>query len=138
MSRQMGKGVVLLSSAMLVLCGCSMFVPWNQTLSVNCNQPDATAVINGHPYTLPAEVSVRRNKRCTVEVTKAGFEPYDKRLTIEPSTTGLIDLVGCYLCLFPAIGLFTPGAFELAERDVYVNLIPKESGGSTNNTARRQ
>lgn len=44
----------------------------------------------------------------------------------ELSTTGILDIVGTILFIFPAIGLFFPGAKTLDRQNVAIDLVPVE------------
>ena len=105
--------------------GCSAFRSHTQTIKIKCDPTDATLTVNGQNYSPPAKVRVTRNEDVFIRCSKEGFESYEREIGRHLNTTGKIDAVAAWVLLFPAIGLWTPGAYSLDETDVSISLFPK-------------
>ena len=72
---KMVKNIVFpaVSAIMLVLAsGCSLFVAKTQTITIDGKPSEAEVVVNGIPYTPPCEITVPRNEKLSIDVTKKG------------------------------------------------------------------
>ena len=70
---KMVKNIVFpaVSAIMLVLAsGCSLFVAKTQTITIDGKPSGAEVVVNGIPYTPPCEITVPRNEKLSIDVTK--------------------------------------------------------------------
>jgi len=105
--------------------GCSAFNSHMQTMNINCSPTDAILMVNGQRYTPPAQVSVKRNRDVSIQCYKDGFAPYQRTIGNHFNTTGILDAVGTWLFIVPAIGLCTPGAWSLDETDITISLYQK-------------
>jgi len=113
------KKLLILSA---LLSGCSVFADKTQTLYVSANHTDATIFVNDKQVgTGYVKIVVPRDESVMVEAHKPGYEPAIKFVQTVPSLYGKLDTAGTYF-LIPAIGLFTPGAFELETDQVVLTL----------------
>lgn len=108
----------------MLLCGCSIFNSHEQTIRINSTPRDATAYINGKAHSCPVELSVPRDEDISIRVEKDGYYPYETVARKTLSGYGITDAVSAGFLLIPAIGLATPGAWELTKTDFDVLLIP--------------
>ena len=113
-----------LAMLVMLLCGCSIFNNHEQTLRINSTPRDATAYINGKAHACPLELSVPRDEDVNIRVEKVGFYPFETVTRKTLSGYGITDAVSAGFLLFPAIGLMTPGAWELTKTDFDVLLVP--------------
>lgn len=105
--------------------GCSAFKSSTQQMNITCNPTDAVLIVNGQRYHSPAQINVKRNRDVSIQCYKDGFEPYQRTIGNHFSTTGVLDTIGTVCFLFPGIGLFTAGAWDLDETDVQIDLYQK-------------
>jgi len=108
----------------VVLCGCSMFQPEKQTLNITCNPSDMVVKVNGDSYHCPAKVDVRRDSKVIIEANKKGFDTYSKQIDYHLSASAKWDAVGTVCWFFPVFGFFSPGAWDLDQTEVAINLQP--------------
>lgn len=120
------KTAKIFTSAILcfVLSGCSLFMPWKQTISIKGNPPGATVVLNGNTVSAPGEFRVRRDKNVTIVVTKDGYHPHLAAAGYSLSTCGILDVIGGVIFLIPLFGLLAPGAYSLDNDTFYYVLTP--------------
>jgi len=118
---------LLCVSVLSTQMGCSMVVPGRQRFSVTASETDAKIYVNGD-YLGNGNVQTRvsRNHDVSVLVKKEGFNPVSKNIGTEFSVTGVLDVVGGFLVLFPLMGLFFPGARQLEQTNVAVVLEKAE------------
>jgi len=107
----------------VTLCGCSMFQPDKQTLSINCTVPDTIVKVNGDRFNCPAKVDVRRDIKVMLEASKEGYEPYFKTIDYHFSTSAKWDAIGAICWLVPAIGFLSPGAWDLDQTELNIELF---------------
>lgn len=108
----------------ILTSGCSAFSPKTQTVTAACSEADATLQINGgETYTGKARVEARRDKVFSYACLKPGYYPAQKSVSYSISPSGIADFVGSMLFLIPIIGIFTPGAWDLDETDVTINMV---------------
>lgn len=118
------KIVCLLLISTLALSGCSAFVPKTQTVKAACSEADATLQINGGlTYTGQAQLETRRDKVFSYACFKQGYYPAQKTVSYSISTTGIADFIGSMIFIIPIIGIFSPGAWDLDETDVTINMV---------------
>lgn len=119
------KKLILLTVAIsLSVSGCSAFVPKTQTVKAACSEPDATLQINGgQTYTGQAQLETRRDKVFSYACLKQGYYPAQKTVSYSISTTGIADFVGSMIFIIPIIGIFSPGAWDLDETDITINMV---------------
>jgi hypothetical protein len=104
--------------------GCSAFVTKTQTITASCSEADATLQVNGgQTYTGKAEIIARRDKVFSYACLKPGYYPAQKTVTYSISPTGIADFVGSMIFILPIIGIFSPGAWDLDETDVTINMV---------------
>ena len=101
--------VIIISAANF---GCSAFKSSTQTVSINCNPPDATLMVNGQRFKSPAQIKVKRNRDVAIQCYKEGYFSY-QRTTV------------CFL--LPGIGLFCSGAWDLDETDLNIELTSNQN-----------
>lgn len=93
--------------------GCSMFKPKMQQVTIATVPTGALVTVDGKDVgRSPVTVPLQRNRSHSIAATlgsKIGSRDLNTRL----ATTGILDIVGGVLFLVPAIGLLTPGAFDL-------------------------
>lgn len=119
------KKIVSLAVAISIsVAGCSAFVPKTQTVKAACSEPDATLQINGGlTYTGQAQLEARRDKVFSYACFKPGYYPAQKTVSYSISHTGIADFVGSMIFIIPIVGIFSPGAWDLDEKDVTINMI---------------
>lgn len=121
----MGKALLmpLIMSSLFLSSGCSFMVPHTQTLTVRAEPSDATIYINGHEAgTGVVSKEVRRNQTASILATHPGYKPQTQEVHKVFSATGIVDAIGGLVILLPAIGLASPGAYELKQSTVVVVL----------------
>lgn len=124
MRKTLNRSALLCAAASAALFGpgCSAFRASTQIVNVSCVPQDAIVTVNGHRASMPAQISVRRDRDLSVQAHKQGHAPYQRTIGHHLNGTGALDAVGTLLVLVPGIGLLTPGAWSLDETDVAVTL----------------
>lgn len=116
-----GTLVVALS---VLTSGCSVLANKTQPVKIACSEPGATLQINGGPtFTGKTQIEARRNKIVAASCFKSGYYPSQKYISSSLSTAGIVDLASSFVWVLPAIGLFTPGAWDLDETDITLNMV---------------
>jgi hypothetical protein len=115
---------IMISISLLMLTACSAFRPSTQMINLRCSEPDAICTVNGQRYTAPASISVNRNRDVSIQCYKEGYVPSIRTIGNHLSTAAVLDIVGTVLILVPAVGLLTPGAWDLDETNVSMQLYP--------------
>ncbi len=125
----MKRGIFNICCALLliIMSGCSFFAPSTQSVFINGVPADATVIVNGNTVKVPITLDVPRNKNLTIIAHKPGFSVYKSTTGYSLSTIGTVDAIGCWLLLFPGVGLFAPGAWELTENSFYYVLTPENT-----------
>jgi uncharacterized protein YceK len=119
--RKIILSVVIVS---ILTSGCSAFAPKTQTVNAACSEADATLQVNGgQTYTGQAQIEARRDRVFSYACLKQGYYPAQKTVSYSISPTGIADFVGSMLFIIPIIGIFTPGAWDLDETDVTINMV---------------
>lgn len=120
----MKKLICMLLVVSSLASGCSTFVAKTQTVTVACSESDATIQINGGTtYQGKAQVEARKNKPVSISCYKQGYFPSQKVISSSLSGFGVADLIGSFILVFPAFGLFTAGAWQLDETDVTLVMV---------------
>jgi PEGA domain len=108
--------------------GCSLFTGKTQNVSVTSDPPGAKVTINGGLVgASPVVYNVKRSEPVSVMVSKEGYDTATRSIEPSISTTGIVDIIGGCVWLFPFFGLLAPGAYTLENPNVSVVLSPKES-----------
>ena len=116
--------VIIISAANF---GCSAFKSSTQTVSINCNPPDATLMVNGQRFKSPAQIKVKRNRDVAIQCYKEGYFSYQRTVGNHFSTAAVWDTVGTVCFLLPGIGLFCSGAWDLDETDLNIELTSNQN-----------
>jgi hypothetical protein len=103
--------------------------PTNQTITFNCNEPDAYVLVNGDRFNCPGSAEARRDKVMTIEAHKAGYDTYRKFVTPHTSATCYMDIIGTMVWFFPVFGLFSPGCHDLDQTDFDITLYQSQGNG---------
>lgn len=120
----MKKFISLTLAISLSVSGCSAFVPKTQTVKAACSEPDATLQINGGlTYTGRVQLETRRDKVFSYACLKPGYYPAQKTVSYSINPTGIADFIGSMIFIIPIIGIFSPGAWDLDETDVTINMV---------------
>ncbi|WP_290579584.1 hypothetical protein [Ketobacter sp.] len=119
---------MLRSPASLICCflfaGCSTFKQNHYTdVSVLCEPDGAIASVNDEHKPSPATFSVVTNKDIDVSCQMPGYMTSTKKVRTHITTTGVLDAIGGFLFLVPAIGLISPGAWALNEEEFKMVLV---------------
>jgi hypothetical protein len=122
------KRRVRFSTAVLlsVATGCSAFKPSHQTLTVEVTDPPHAGVWMNTKYVgdAPVHVSVIRDHNVDVLVKKEGFQSATHTVHYHVNATGVLDIIGAWLVIFPFIGVIAPGHDSLDETTVVMHLAP--------------
>lgn len=108
------------------LLGCSLFRSSTQKINVRCSEQNAKLFINGNQEQNPATTDVKRNRDYSVQCHKDGYQVASKVVGHHMNETGILDIIGGVLILFPALGLLSAGAWSLDETDVNVPMFAME------------
>jgi len=121
---------ILVLAGMMLSAGCSFFNTSRQVVAINVAPADAQAIING---SLPCSVNggfpiffdAKRDEEVLITVFRKGYISQRYVINYHMSTPGILDCIGG-IFIFPLFGLFSQGAWELDEQNVYINLKPLE------------
>ena len=114
----------LLLCATLLSSGCSFLAPGTQRLFIRTSEPDAKVYLNGSLIGQGSlSYQVNRGQKVEVTVQKEGFFPGVRTIERSLSVPGRLDAVGTYLILVPALGLMSPGAYQLDTTEIDIRLI---------------
>ncbi|ACC98329.1 lipoprotein, putative [Elusimicrobium minutum Pei191] len=106
-----------------LLTGCSAFGGSKQKLTVMTNVSEAEIYINGEKKgTGTTTVKVKRNQDVQIMAKKEGYKTDYRHIGTTLSTLGVLDLIGGCLILIPFIGLAFPGAHELNQSNIALDL----------------
>lgn len=115
--------LLIITVALSALSGCSFLMPWNQDLTVTAEPDDARIIINGKTHGEgQVTTSVRRNKPSQILVTHPDYTDTTRRVDKTLSAAGTADLVGGVLIMVPALGLLSPGAWDLDQTHMTIIL----------------
>lgn len=115
---------LLMLILIMALQGCSAFKGATETVFIKCNEPGIILTVSGSPQPCPAQIQAKRNRSLSIQAKKSGYSPYLRTIDYQISTTGIFDVIGTLLFYLPAIGLLTPGAWDLEETDIMIQLTP--------------
>lgn len=126
MAKPTPKHLFTLSLAIIIGAqGCSAFRPHTQMVNIYCDPEDALLQVNGERQNTTDQIEVPRNRQLSVQCSKSGYHPASKTVGTHLSTTGVLDIIGIFIFLLPGIGLFTPGAWDLDQTEISLQLHPK-------------
>lgn len=118
------KKFVVLTSVLILTSGCSAMKADKYTdVEVNCNPDSSIASVDGEHKGSPATFSVVTNKDIEVSCQKAGYITSTTKVRTHITTTGILDAIGGFFFLVPAIGLISPGAWDLNQKTFDITLI---------------
>ena len=85
----------------------------------------------------PATFKVPCDEDIVVIARKDGY--YTQSQTVRPvlGKCGTLDVVGTVVFLFPAVGLFSPGAYTLDQHTIFFTLSRSSEGAETRNAASK-
>lgn len=107
--------------ALTLGAGCSALQGRRMPVRIEASEAKAEITANGERLgPSPVTAFVARNQPLTVVARKEGFETATVRVPYRLSNTGFADAVGAFICLFPGIGLLTPGAWVLEQDYVFL------------------
>lgn len=110
--------------AVFLVSGCSTLKTDHYTdVSVSCKPDESIASVNGEHKNSPATFSVVTNKDLDISCQKPGYITSTKKVRTHITTTGVLDAIGGFLFLVPAIGLISPGAWELDQKEIEMTLV---------------
>lgn len=111
-----------LTSACLSVASCSLFQSGYQDVHIKTNDPKSIVRVNGAYYgNGEVKCTLAKNANYSI-VCDSGNKIGTSSIKSDFSTTGLIDLVGGCIILFPAFGLCSKGAWELDKTFIYIEL----------------
>ena len=115
---------LIIAVSALALTGCSAFPSAMQSVKLTCAQPGTIVMVNGVRKDCPSTVDLPRNRDFTVEAHKAGLSPMSRTISYHFGPLGKWDVVGTAVWGIPVIGLLFPGAWDLDQTDINVDLFP--------------
>ena len=114
----LGVGLLVVS---LACSGCSLLRSSVQTVAVSASDSSAELFADGqHIGTGVATASLKRNESHTFMAKTSDGRAGTASLGRSMSTTAMLDIVGGIFFLFPFIGLFGPGAWDLDSTNVVI------------------
>jgi hypothetical protein len=114
---------ILVISIVFLQTGCSAFRSGTQRITVSTSEPDAKIYINGaYAGEGTAMTRVPRDESVSVMAKKDGFLPATRQIGTKMSFTGILDIVGGCIILFPLFGLLFPGSHELDQNNISIAL----------------
>lgn len=117
----------VLVPSLAVVPACSIFVPSKQNLTIVPSEETAEVYVNGkHVGTGTTTVKVKRGADYSV-MAKAGDRAATGKVGRKISGTGVADLIGGFVFLFPFIGVFSSGFWELNPNQIAIALPPGAS-----------
>lgn len=109
---------------------CSIVVSGNQQLTVVPSDQQAEVFVNGKSIgTGTSRVKVKRGADYSV-MARLGDRAATGKVGRKISLTGVADIIGGFVFLFPFIGVFSPGFWELNPNQISIVLPPGGSGYS--------
>jgi len=122
-----GRWAGVLAAVMCALLpGCSLFASSMQVVNVTTNEPAAEILIDGGFVGRgTASANLHRDRD---HVVMARLDDRVSTFTIdkEISTTGILDLVGCFFFIVPIIGIVGDGFWDLHPQSVVLVLPPAQ------------
>ena len=118
------KKVLIVPVILSIATGCSTLKADHYTnVSVVCKPEESIASVNGEHKNSPATFSVVTNKDIDVSCQKPGYIASSKKVRTHITTSGVLDAIGGFLFLVPAIGLISPGAWDLDQKEIEMTLV---------------
>jgi len=112
------RTIISLLSVSVFLNGCSAFVPDQEEVTITASEPGAAVVVNDQTVgESPVTVQLARNDSYVITSSSDPL-PYEDNRRI--SFTGVLDIFGTILFIFPIIGCFTPGFWTISDTDVHL------------------
>lgn len=96
-------------------CGCSLFAPHHEELTIVTIPPGAKVDIEGSHFVSPVKTQIRKGHSFAIYVEMPGYVSQKAWCGRTISTTGVLDLAGTMLFYLPAIGFFSPGVWKLEQ-----------------------
>ncbi len=119
------KKIIAVIVSVGLVSGCSAFRSRKQSISIMTNQPDATIFVNGEQVGRGnVQTSVKRNRNVQIMASKPGYQTAYRNIDCSFNTTGILDIIGTIVFLWPLIGVLSPGSKSLDENNVALNLDP--------------
>ncbi|MFH0954341.1 MAG: PEGA domain-containing protein [Verrucomicrobiota bacterium] len=110
---------------LIAAAGCSALRGTTQVITIKTSVSDADIYVNGNQVgKSPVSTEVARNRDTSIIARKQGYEPAARTIGNHFNETGALDAVGFILCLFPGIGLLTPGAWSVDDTDIMIQMFP--------------
>ncbi len=100
--------------------GCSLASSSTQSIAIMPSHPSAEVYVDGALKGKGAQTIELSKKRAHSVMAKCGVSAGVATVDRNLSTTGMLDLIGGFLILFPFIGLVSAGAWELSPTAVSV------------------
>ena len=119
---------VFLAAVLLEMTSCSLFAPHTQVVHVYSEPSGASVRFEGRNYVTPFAMEVPRNRFFECEVRMDGYEKERLSSATTLSTTGILDLIGGCVILFPWLGFLSPGAMKLEKESWDIQLLPAAAG----------
>ena len=96
-----------------------------QIVALTIDPADARVIANGVEYhnISPQFIEAKRSRELLLVVYKPGYREALYTVDYQLSDTGRIDAWGSIFIL-PFFGLFSEGAWELKENNIYIKLVP--------------
>jgi hypothetical protein len=114
-------------TVMLMGIGCSMFVPTQQALTIYTDQSKARIFVNGRLVGTGSTVTyVPRNEYVSIRAKADGYEDSFTSIGSHLNVAGILDIIGIFFYILPAIGLAFPGSRSLDIGTVALNMIEKK------------
>ncbi len=107
---------------LLSLTSCSLFSPGRQTVKIVPDDPNATIFVNGENMGKGVVVTRLKKTKSAAITASCGEKHGVAILSSELSPTGVLDIIGGCLFLFPFLGFMSGGAFQLDQDTVPVHL----------------
>lgn len=112
-----------------LLAGCSFAGRDTQLVTVTVTPADARVIANGVEYhnISPQIIQVYPKRGLVLTAYKPGYREANYVVDTQLTTLGTIDACASIL-IFPYFGLFSSGAWELAQNNIYIELqeLPSE------------
>lgn len=123
--------ISVVMTGLFLLQACSAFNPSTQLVTVNCEPKDVRLMLNGERFDCPAKAYIRRDKKLLVEAFRDGYAPYRDTVDYHLNKTGEYDIAGSIFIIIPIFGLLMPGAWDLDQTEIEIQLEPLKQGTDT-------
>ena len=120
----MRKTICISVACCVAASGCSALVPRTEAVTASCSVPDAKLQVDGDQiYQGKATFRAVRNRVLYVSCYRQGYYPARKSVAFSISWTGVLDVLSAFVIIVPAVGVFMPGAWELNETNITINMV---------------